>query len=298
MHEDVERAHMRVIGLTAIVATMAVGASVVAAQGPTFSSRREIVRVDALVTRDNNVVRNLTAADFSITDSGVAQQAELISFEALPLSVQFVFDDSASVVGERLARLRDGGRAVIGGLTARDQAGLLTFGRAVDRPEPLTSDLTRVRDAIDRMHAEPGGSGGGTTLIDACYAALALSDSDVGRSLLLVFTDGVDTSSWLTPERVLEAARRSNVVAYGVSTAPVANGSFLREFAERTGGSAFHVESVSDLRTTFLRILDEFRQRYVISYTPTGVPASGWHPLVVRVRGRNIVVRARAGYVR
>ena len=50
MHEDVERAHMRVIGLTAIVATMAVGASVVAAQGPTFSSRREIVRVDALVT--------------------------------------------------------------------------------------------------------------------------------------------------------------------------------------------------------------------------------------------------------
>lgn len=297
MHEDVERSDMRVIGLGLIVATVTMATTIVA-QGPTFSSRREIVRVDALVTRDNQVVRNLTPADFSITDAGVPQQVELISFEALPLSVQFVFDDSASVTGERLERLRDGGRAVIGGLTARDQAGLLTFGRTVDRLEPLTSDLARVRDAIDRMQAEPGGSGGGTTLIDACYAALALSDSDVDRSLLLVFTDGVDTSSWLTQERVLEAARRSNVVAYGVSTAPVAKGSFLREFAERTGGSAFHVESVADLRTTFVRVLDEFRQRYVISYTPNNVPASGWHPLTVRVRGRNIVVRARAGYVR
>jgi VWFA-related protein len=289
---------MRLIGLGVIVATFAAATAIVAAQGPTFSSRREIVRVDALVTRDNQVVRNLTAADFSITDAGVPQQVELLSFETLPVSVQFVFDGSASVSGARLERLRDGGRAVIGGLTARDQAGLLTFGRAVDRREVLTADLTRVRAAIDGMQAESGGSGGGTTLIDACYAAMALSDSDVGRTLLLVFTDGVDTSSWLTQERVLEAARRSNVVAYGVSTAPVSRGSFLREFSERTGGSAFHVESVNDLRTTFLRILDEFRQRYVISYTPTGVPASGWHPLVVRVRGRNIVVRARAGYVR
>jgi VWFA-related protein len=268
------------------------------AQAPTFSSRREIVRVDALVTRDNQVVRNLTAADFSIADAGVPQHVELISLETLPLSVQLVFDASASVSGERLERLRDGGRAVLGGLTPRDQAGLLTFGRSIDRPEPLSADLTRVRAAINRMQAEPGGSGGGTTLIDACYAAMALADSDVGRALLLVFTDGVDTSSWLTQERVLEAARRSNVVAYGVSTAPVTKGSFLRELAERTGGSAFHVESATDLRPTFLRILDEFRQRYVISYTPSGVPASGWHPLTVRVRGRAIVVRARAGYMR
>jgi VWFA-related protein len=122
-------------------------------------------------------------------------------------------------------------------------------------------------------------------------------DAEPGRTLLIVFTDGIDTSSWLTDTRVLDAARRSNVVAYGVSTAGVAKRSFLREFADRTGGATFEVASETDLRATFVRILDEFRQRYVISFTPS-VASSGWHPLTVRVRGRGVVVRARAGYVR
>jgi VWFA-related protein len=268
------------------------------AQAPTFTSRREIVRVDALVTSGGKVVRDLSAADFTVLDSGVAQQVELVSLESLPLTVMLVFDASASVRGERLDQLREAGHAAIAQLNRDDQAGLVTFGRTVDRREAMTRDLTRVRAALDGMEAERLDSSGGTTLIDACYTALALADEDVGRTLLIVFTDGVDTSSWLTQERVLDAARRSNVIAYGVSTAPLARGSFLREFSDRTGGAALEVASSRDLRTTFLRILDEFRQRYVISFTPGGVPASGWHPLTVRARGRNVVVRARAGYAR
>jgi hypothetical protein len=46
----------------------------------------------------------------------------------------------------------------------------------------------------------------------------------------------------------------------------------------------------------FLKILDEFRQRYLISYSPTGVAPDGWHRLDVRVKGRRLTVKSRTGY--
>jgi hypothetical protein len=56
------------------------------------------------------------------------------------------------------------------------------------------------------------------------------------------------------------------------------------------------VESTRDLPAAFVRILDEFRQRYLLSYSPAGVPREGWHPLEVRVKPRRAIVRTRAGY--
>jgi hypothetical protein len=72
---------------------------------------------------------------------------------------------------------------------------------------------------------------------------------------------------------------------------------FLRELSLVTGGSLLEVDSSRDLGAAFLRVLDEFRQRYLISYSPQGVPAAGWHPLTVTVKGRRATVKARAGYM-
>ena len=96
---------------------------------------------------------------------------------------------------------------------------------------------------------------------------------------------------------MLETARRSNVVGYAVSTAALPRDSFLRDLGDETGGGVLQIASTAELRPAFLRILDEFRQRYLISYSPAGVSASGWHPVSVRVKGRRLDVRTRAGYV-
>ena len=58
----------------------------------------------------------------------------------------------------------------------------------------------------------------------------------------------------------------------------------------------FAVESTNDLSATFARILEEFRMRYLISYSPEGVAPGGWHELDVRVRTRGAAVKARPGY--
>jgi Ca-activated chloride channel family protein len=269
-----------------------------AAQQPTFSSKRESVRLDVLVTDRGRPVRDLKAEDFEVFDSGVAQQIDFVSVEQLPINVVLALDSSTSISPEQFEHLRDGGRAVLAALKGEDQAALLTFADAVALRGTLTADLARVRAALGEMQAPSRNPHGGTALIDACYTALMVADADAYRALLLAFTDGVDTSSWLTADAVLQAARRSNLVAYAVSTSDLPDSSFLHKLSDVTGGVAFEIASTADLRAAFLRIIDEFRQRYLVSYSPLGVPNAGWHPVTVRVKGRKVDVKARAGYIR
>lgn len=267
------------------------------AQQPTFSIRSETVRVDALVTDRGRPVRGLRPDDFELLDSGVPQQIAFVNFEELPLTVTLALDVSASISSEGLGHLRDGGHAVLENLKPRDEASLMTFADAVTLREPLTSMTDRLGRALDALQTSDEVFAG-TALIDACYAAMTMNDGDRSRALLIVFTDGVDTSSWLPGARVLEIVRRSEIVAYAVSTAPLPKGSFLRELSDATGGGAIQISSSDVLRSAFVRILDEFRQRYVVGYSPTSVPTPGWHPITLRVRNRKVDIRARAGYMR
>ena len=282
--------------LAATVVAAWLGTAMVASpQTPTFSSRLEVVRVDVLVTEDGRPLRGLRPADFDIRDDGVPQAVDIVSFEEIPLNVVLAMDISDSVSGDRLDHLRAASRAVLGRLAKTDQAGLVSFNNAVMVRADLTHDTVRVHSALDDV--QPTGE---TALVDGSYAAMVLahgSGPDVRRGLVIVFTDGADTISWLTPDRVLDASRRTDAVVYGVIVRSRNKASFLHELSGRTGGGMVEIESTKDLADRFVAILDEFRQRYLVSYTPSGVRAGGWHRLDVRVRGRKAAVKARAGYL-
>jgi tight adherence protein B len=262
-----------------------------APQQPTFSAKVEAVRVDVLVTSDGRPVAGLGTSDFEVRDNGVLQDVAVVSTEQLPLNVVLALDVSDSVKGVRLTHLRAASEALIGGLPPRDRAALLTFSHLLTLASPLTADLARVRGAIAGMQAH-----GATALFDATYTGMVLGEADTGRSLLIVFTDGADTASFLARDAVLGAARSTEVVVYGAAVALPGRSAFVKDVAERTGGSLLELESIADLPGAFLRILDEFRQRYVLTYTPKGVASTGWHRLEVQVKGRRVLVKARAGY--
>jgi VWFA-related protein len=261
------------------------------AQQPTFSARLDVVRVDALVTDGGKIVGGLTAAQFEVLDNGVAQQIDLASFGDLPIDVVLAFDLSESLTGERLDHLRTAGRAVLGGLKPDDRAGLLTFNHKLTLRQNLTGDRSKVAAALE--DAEPIGQ---TALVDGTYASLLLGQADAGRDLLIVFSDGLDTASWLTEGSVIEAARRADMTVYGVTVRENGRSEFLEKIADATGGAMVEIESTRDLSRTLVAILDEFRERYVLSYSPSGVARAGWHKLQVRVKGRRATVKARAGY--
>jgi len=258
---------------------------------PTFSSRVDGVRVDVLVTDGSRrPVRGLSPADFAIRDNGVPQQVDVLSFGEVALNIGLVFDLSESVAGARLEQLRAASRSLTAELQPADQSGLITFDQAV----ALRCPMSRDRLCVDRelSNADPVGA---SALVDGVVAAMIAGESEVGRSLLMVFSDGLDTASFVGEDRALDIGKRSDIVAYPIATKG-ARPKFLEDLADATGGQLHEVDRRADLSPTFKAILDEFRQRYLVTYTPRGVAKDGWHTLEVRVNRPGTRVKARPGY--
>jgi VWFA-related protein len=286
-------------------------ASLAAAGGqtPQFRSRVAAVRVDALVTDGRRAVANLTAANFELRDNGVVQTITDLHDETLPLNVIAALDVSGSIAGEPFQQLKRAYRSVIDALVGQDRAALLTFSQYVDLHSSFTGDRDKLRWLVDEVK-----TGGATSLHDAVFSALALRETDEGRALMLLLTDGRDTSSWLPVRKLVDAVRRTDIVIYPVTLrrpASVVNLTaqqhsrgrrqdsserLLEALADDSGGRIVYASDGSALESTFLSVLQEFRQRYVLSYTPTGVSTTGWHAIEVKLRGRRGDVRARRGY--
>ena len=284
----------------------------VSAAAQRFSSGVELVNVDALVMDGRKPVEGLTASDFDLRDNGVPQAIQQMDLEQLPLRVSMSLDVSGSVEGERLRQLRSAALSIIRKLRPDDRVSLNAFSHRLTRLMPLTADRGRLVDAVGQLTA-----GGGTSLRDAAFAAIAQREPGPGRTLVVLFSDGVDTTSFLSEADVLGAARRSDAIIYpvGVRTdlpqgprwdARIAainaqqldrDTSFLRELASATGGRLVIAEGDRDIGAAFARVIEEFNSRYVLAYTPTGVDAPGWHRIELKLKRRKGTITARRGYV-
>jgi VWFA-related protein len=269
---------------------------VLSGQQPRFSVNVEVVRVDALVTSGGRPVTGLTPEDFEVRDDGVMQRIDAVAVESVPLRIVVALDTSGSVAGARLDALTEAARAALDSVTRADSVTVLGFSNVI---RLIAQQRGNSSAAPDLRGLEAAGS---TGLYDAAHAALLLARSEEGRSLALVFSDGRDNSGWLDEPDLLQTARRAGVVAYTVGLEPPnrwedPNGP-LQRLADATSGRMLLARSDRQLRETFLRVLDEFRQRYLITYTPSGVTRAGWHTIQVRVKRRGAVVKARAGYDR
>ncbi len=277
-----------------LLPSLALFALAPSAQVPTFETTVEVVKVSVLVKKGDGPILGLQAQDFEVRDNGVVQEVERVLHEELPLTVILAFDVSGSVYGDELVELKRASHAVLDGLLPGDRATLISFADGLSLMSPPTTDFALLRARIDALTA-----GGGTSLVDGTFAALALGDAASGRVLAVIFTDGEETASWLLESYVLDAARRTEVVVYGVQAGweEEVDVEFLDRVGSTTGGRLLNVGSSDRLRQAFLEILQEFRTRYVLSYTPRGVARPGWHRLDIRVKGRSAKVVARKGYL-
>ena len=276
-------------GLTLLISDPRLAAQ----QGTVFSTRVDSVRVDALVTDGRVPLVGLRATDFEILDNGVPQAVALVDADEIPVNVILGLDMSGSVAGEKLRQLRLAGLALLDGLRPTDKSALIAFSWAVTIRSPLSPDAGAARRGLD-----DSAIAGNTSLIDATFTALQVAGSDLGRSVVMIFSDGADTASFLSIPTVVSAARRSDAVIYAVATSGSGGGRFLDQVSEITGGRLLGVDAPAKLGPAFLSILNEFRHRYLLSFVPTGVAGAGWHKLEVRVKGRRATVNARAGYQR
>jgi len=287
---------MRVSAAAAVIVALT---AVVDTQQPVFRSGVDIVRVDVSVMNGLSPVAGLTRDQFVLTDNGVPQSVESATLENVPLSLTLVLDTSESMRGDRIAHLIEGSKALIKALRPQDEAALMTFSEPVRLTVPMTHDQKVLLDALDAL--KPSGA---TSLNDAVFLGLQLRPltPSESRSVLLVFSDGHDTSSWLRNGQLLESTRRSNQLLHVIELLPPSYGGvprpseLLRELAKAGGGRHWAAQRANDLNDLFNKALNELRSRYLLTYTPTGVDRSGWHDVKVTLKNARGDVTARPGY--
>lgn len=270
----------------------------VLAQAPAvFRADVEAVYVDVYVRRRGAPVAGLADRDFVVKDNGIPQAARVVQRDEAPVTAVLVLDCSSSVAGPKLEFLRAAARAFVRGLHPRDEAALVAFQSRVELLHPATADREVLLEAIGRMTAD-----GSTSMIDALFVGLKRRWGD-GRPVLVLFSDGRDTSSWLENEDLLRAARESSSTTYvvrtreeGAATGESGQAYLLRRVVETTGGSTWSSGSGPEIEAAFREVLETVNARYVLAYEPTGVRRAGRHRIELEVRRRGVEVRARREY--
>jgi VWFA-related protein len=291
-----------------------------------FRSGVDLVQVDVSVMRGHAPVAGLTPGNFLLSDNGVAQDVDSVTLDRLPISVMLVLDTSGSVAGEELAHLIDAGRQLVRTLRPGDRAGLITFSEQVRVDVSLTSEVTSVGRALDGLRGS-----GATSMNDAIHMAMNLRPADTSRFVIIVFSDGADNLSWSSPVALVDEAKKAGVVIHAIelqgdeSAVPPASADLrsegfrsvravrptspavlsqgfvngtpvLEALTLESGGRAWSAKSSRDLKALFTQALEEMRARYLLTYTPKGVPQDGWHTLKVSLKNARGDVTARPGY--
>ena len=279
---------------------------------PAFRVSAEMVQVDVFVGKDGNAIPGLGREAFSLYDDGEQQDIEVVDLATVPLDVAIVLDTSRSVAGTKLRNLQLGVHAFIDGLEEKDRAALISFSQHLSFRAALTSDRAELHDAVNSVSPL-----GATAWHDALYAGLKIVEGASHRPIVLLFSDGDDTYSFLLEEQLLPLVEHSDAVFYAIPlrsdvTAPAppflpsaSDGSPLRSNAravqlrtltEASGGRIIEAESIDGLQEIFLELLAEMKTRYLLTFEPPHPVRQGWHDIEVEVNVRGAEVRARRGY--
>mgnify|MGYP005817754907 CR=1 FL=1 len=271
-----------------------VAASTLWAQEPRFSVRADIVSLDVWVGNRSAPVTDLRPDEFEVRDNGTLLPVLRADYAVMPVDVTLVIDMSASVRGTLLTALSNAVDAVQARLGPRDTVHVIRFDHRIAEQRVDTGQA---------VSAQLGPPGGQTALMDALVASLIRPRDPSRRQLLILFTDGADTISFVDESMARAVALRSDAAVFVVAASDrnifdMPHAGFLEAITRATGGRLAVLSRESSLSPAFIQSLDEFRQSYVVQYVLPGQPQPGWHDVDVRVsRPGTFTVRARRGYV-
>ena len=293
-----------------VTATYDAPASGAAAVQDAVTFRGGVDLVTATVSvrdRKGRVVRNLKQSDFEIIDSGVAREIKSFESGESPISLGVLVDISGSMsVGGNMDRARSAVSVAMAVLrSGADEAALYTFDSKLQEIIGFTTDLASLRRP--RLEGRPWGI---TSLYDAvAQTAKIVGDRPNRHRAVLVITDGVDTASQLKAPEVSGIASSIDVPVYllvvvnpvdhpggGVPAAEdrAAEKVTLADLARWTGGDMRFASTGEHIAVSVADMFDELRHQYLISFEPG--EKEGWHPLEIRARKNDLLVRARSGY--
>ncbi len=220
--------------------------------------------------------------------------------EELALNLGMLFDTSESMVKEIKLSQESAMRFLDAIPRAKDR--LLIFFDSDIRISRYNSEN---QQGIFGRILDTEGSGQ-TALNDAIAVYLSRIAETPGRKVLVVFSDGDDTTSRVNSAQVASMLRASDVVVYPVafvgerpnSAEGMRARAFLASLAEMSGGRVFAPRASQQLAAIYTSILEELGSQYVLGYVSDNAMRDGrFRKLVVDVKRPGIRLRYRPGYV-
>jgi Ca-activated chloride channel family protein len=252
-----------------------------------------------------SLLTSLGKDDFKITDSGAPQSIALFERNtSLPLSVAVLVDTSGSTDKDlhyEVTSIQHFLKTLLNAGNSQDAFELFSFNWRTNLEVDFSRNERKADRALHAMHGE-----GGTSLYDAVYLASdTLSERD-GRHVMIVVTDGGDTTSYKQYKDALIATQRADTVMYPIIVVPInadagrntGGEHALATLAQSTGGRIFYPGSIDQMDIAFADILHELRTQYLLGFYPRGVPERphSYHPVNVEIPRPALRISARSGY--
>jgi len=300
----------------------------------------DVIRFDStLVTvpvtvqdRNGRYVPILRRDQFRITENGVEQKIAYFATTDAPFTVILLIDTSGST-NVRLNEIQDAAIKFVGKLKPSDSVMVMSFDDRIDVQCKATTDRNVIEKAIRRTR-----TGGGTRLYDAVDDILKRQVKTIdGRKAVVLFTDGVDTTSHRASyDSTIRLAEESDAAIYSVdydtsglggpmgqgrrgtifgiplptpgipgSTQPGSSpGDYRREVAylhalsNSTGGRFYNGDSLFGIAQAFTWIAEELGLQYSLGYYPSTQGKDGERRQIkVKVTESDLVVKARDSYI-
>jgi Ca-activated chloride channel family protein len=274
-----------------------------AAQGQKIKVSTNSVPVYVTVTDpERRLVPDLTIDDFEVLDNLKPQTVNVFENKPVPITTIVMIDTSGSMTAS-LGFVKEGAEQFLLRLLPEDKA---QVGEFSDKIKFHPGEFIDNRDRLVYLLKNELDFGYPTRLYDAADESLARLEPMPGRKVLVLFTDGDDTSSKIGVSKVMDRAREKDIMVYGIGLVnEYFNGQSkqrsspdrgLKKLAEDTGGGYFELKRTADLNETFTRVAQELHSQYVLGFSPEALDGK-IHKLDVRVKRAGMTTRARKTYV-
>ena len=263
----------------------------------------ESVPVYVTVTdAEKRLVPDLVLEDFEVLDNGKPQTVNVFENKPTPITTVVMIDTSGSMTAS-LGLVKDGAEQFLLRLLPMDKA---QVGEFSDKIKFHPGNFIDDRDRLVYLLKNELDFGYPTRLYDAVDESLERLEPMEGRKVVLVFTDGDDTSSKVGLGKVMDRARVKDIMVYAIGLENVYfNGQQrvrsspdrgLKKLAEDTGGGFFLLKKTTDHGDTFTRVAQELHSQYVLGFSPEALDGR-IHKLDVRVKKAGMNPRARKTYI-
>jgi Ca-activated chloride channel family protein len=274
------------------------------AQQPTFRATVDLVHFGvSVVDKQGKPITGLTADDFEVMENGKPQSLKYFVAgspeEAPPLHIGLLLDTSGSMSGD----IKDSRSAAVKFVNTLDQAAdvtLVDFDTEVRVARFGPNDYPRLVERIRGRKPD-----GWTALYDAIGVYLNGAQNQDGQKVLVLYTDGGDTTSSMTFHDMLTLCKASDVTVYAIGYMEHQGSNRLQQRGEMervattTGGQAYFPSVGKDLDGVFEKIRQELAARYSLGYLSTDVRTDGaWRGVEIKLRRpdlKGVRLRTRTG---